>query len=478
MKCLHITQEYAPLFSEGGLGLSSAALPAALHSRYGIEHDLVLPYYPWLIEQQGLRTEAVLTLPERRMGGVQARATVHRLLDGPGHGRLFLIQADPWYDRVGIYRDASYRPFEDETARAAFFGWCVAEWIVRSDRSYGLVHGNDWQSGAAMAHLRDRLPSLPQLLTIHNALYQGPLGPGEPAEFDLPVPTGMAEPNTLLLSAALAADAVATCSPGYARELLETFRGSALGDTLRDRGLHGIVFGVDPKLWDPAALDRSSVPFNASDATAGKRLNKEALQKHLGLCEDSDVPIIGVCSRLISEKGSDLLLEALSPLLRRERLQLVLVGPADAGLRTALDGLLTDAPGHIAHTPRFDQDLAWLLYAGSDLTVMPSRTEPCGLNQLIAYRYGTLPVVSTVGGLSDTVTDLRRDPAAGTGFVIPELTAQSVRATVLEALDWMGSSPDRLNGTRRRIMRDDWSWDRTASKYSHLYARLGQTGDA
>ncbi|MFD8722636.1 glycogen synthase [Streptomyces sp. NPDC059629] len=473
MKSLYITQEYAPLFGEGGLGLTSAALPAALHDLHGVEHDLVLPYYPWLVEQQGLRTEKVLTLPDHRIADVRARATVHRLLDGPAHGDLFLIRADPWYDRVGIYRNAAYRPFPDEAARAAFFGWCVAQWVARSANGYTLFHGNDWQSGAAMAHLRDLLPAVPQLLTIHNGLYQGRLNAGEPAGFGLPVPgAGTAEPDSMLLAAVLAADAAVTCSPGYARELLEETRGSALGDALRGLGLHGIVFGVDAALWNPAALDRQSVPFDASTVAAGKRLNKEALQKHLGLREDSALPVIGVCSRLVPEKGTDLLLEALAPLLLRERLQLVLVGPVDAGLRDALDGLVADAPGHVVHVPRFDQDLAWLLYAASDLTVMPSRAEPCGLNQLIAYRYGTLPVVSPVGGLGDTVTDLRREPGRGTGFVIPEHTVQSVRATILEALDWVSGRPERLAEIRRRVMGQDWSWSSTARAYADLYARI------
>jgi starch synthase len=477
MKCLYVTQEYAPFFAEGGLGLTSAALPAALDALHGTHHDLVLPYYTRLLEGSGLRTEQVFALPERQIAGRRSAATVHRLLGHRHSGDVFLLRADPWYDRAGIYRDEEYRPFADEAARGAFFGWCVAEWLALAGRSYSLVHGNDWQSGAALAHLRDRFPSLPQLLTIHNGLYTGALDAEDLLTLGLPsrqaglLRRHAPERPSLLLAGVLAADAVVTCSRGYARELLDETRGTPLGTALDRARPTGIVFGVDEELWHPGALGRSTHPFDASTADAGKRVNKQALQKRLRLTEDDSVPLIGVCSRLVPEKGSDLLLDALAPLLARGAVQLVLVGPAERGLQTAIHRLAEQAPAHLAYVPRFDQDIAWLTYAGADLTVMPSRVEPCGLNQLIAYRYGTLPVVTPVGGLRDTVTDVRTDPAGGGGFRIPEHTAQSVRATVLDALGWM-NRPGELTKARRRVMAQDWSWARTAGEYASIHTRL------
>ncbi|MFI1357735.1 glycogen synthase [Streptomyces sp. NPDC020898] len=480
MKCLYITQEYAPLFSEGGLGLASASLPAALDRLHATHHDLVLPYYPRLVDQLGLRTEEVSVLSERQVTGIRSGATVHRLLDHRHSGDIFLVRADAWYDRPGIYRDEEYRPFTDEAARGAFFGWCVAEWVGTGRQDYDLVHGNDWQSGAAMAHLRDRFPALPQILTIHNGLYSGDVRAQELPELGLPAGQiellrqhEQARPS-LLLAALLASDAVVTCSGGYVEELLTETRGSAIGTVLERTRPTGIVFGVDDDLWDPSAIDRATYPYDVSTVQVGKHLNKQELQKRLDLRADGSVPVVGACSRLVPEKGTDLLLEALEPLVREGRLQLVLVGPADSVLSERLRALSADAPEHLAHVPRFDQDIAWLTYAGADLTVMPSRVEPCGLNQLIAYRYGTLPVVSPVGGLRDTVTDVRVDPVHGGGFLIPEHTAVSVRSTVLHALEWLERDPAGLAEVRTRVMRQNWSWARTAARYAQVYARLGE----
>ncbi|WP_327004479.1 glycogen/starch synthase [Dactylosporangium sp. NBC_01737] len=471
MRCLFVTQEYAPYFAEGGLGLTSNALPAALAGRHGIEHDLVLPYYPRLVHRLGLRTEAVLELPERA-------ATVHRLLDGTPAGNMYLIRADRWYDRPGIYRDDDYVAFADEAERAAYFGLCVADWVsatAAGSAAHTLVHGNDWQSGAAMAHLRERFPHLPQLLTIHNGLYRGDLRGRDPVVRGLPdrVARRLRDDSrgrpSLLLAGLFVADAAVTCSPTYADELRAPVDGDPMPEALWRLELSGVLFGVDERLWDPAAPGRSSTVYDATTVEQGKRSNKLALQKRLGLPQDDMLPVVGVCSRLVPEKGSDLLVAALAPLLRAGRLQLVLVGPATADVRRQMRGL----PG-LAHVPGYDQDIAWLTFAGADLTVMPSRVEPGGLNQLIAFRYGTVPVVSPVGGLNDTVADLRRDPDRGTGFVIAEHTVASVRDTVTTALDWMAGDPGRHTELRRRIMADDWSWARTAAHYAAVYSRLSR----
>ncbi|GAA2228062.1 glycogen synthase GlgA [Kitasatospora cystarginea] len=485
---MYITQEYAPLFTEGGLGLTSRALPAALQSERGIRHDLVLPYYPWLVERSGHRVEEVCRLPARSVAGVRAEATVVRLLDHGGPCEVYLVRADRWYARGGLYRDESYVEFPDAVERAAFFGWCVAEWVRRTGIRYDLVHANDWQSGAALAHLaaarRDgQRPRL--LMNIHSAVYQGALT-GPPDELGLPeeaVATLLRAPGeaSLLLLGLLSADAAVTCSPAYAAGLAGEFDGTAVGRALADLSLSGIVSGVDPGVWHPGAAGRPTQPFDPADpesVEAGKQLNKLRLQHRLGLREDDGIPVLGVCSRLVAEKGTDLLLDGLRPLLRAGRAQLVLVGPAVAELRGACDELVDELPGAVACLPRFDQEVAWLVYAGSDFTVMPSRAEPCGLNQLIAMAYGTLPVVTRVGGLADTVTDIRTAPADGTGFFIPEQTAEAVRQTVMEALDWLRADPDAVAAARGRALAQDWSWSRTAAEFSSLYSQLteGSTG--
>ncbi|MFF4579788.1 glycogen synthase [Streptomyces sp. NPDC001389] len=475
MKCLFITQEYAPLFAEGGLGLASSALPTALQRRHGIEHDLVLPYYPWLVERHGLRTEEVCRLPETEVAGRRASATVLRMRDPGAPCTIYLVRSDAWYDRGAIYCDDDYHPFADEAERAAFFGHCVAEWVERDGRTYDLVHANDWQSGAALAGLRARDPGLPTLLTVHNGMYQGGLGKDLLDRLALSedsvralAAAGGDDPSMLLLGL-LHADTVATCSPGYAREMTTAFAGTPVGTALASARTRGIVFGVDAGVWDASAAGRPTVPFGPHTAEDGKRRNKATLQRRMGLRVDGDVPVLGVCSRLVPEKGTDLLLAGIAPLLRTGEVQLALAGPATVELRPLLRKMVEESARSVAYIPRFDQDVAWLIYAGSDFTVMPSRTEPCGLNQLISYRYGTLPLVSPVGGLSDTVTDLRTDPERGSGMFIPEPTPEGVRGTVLDAVRWRAERPGELAAARRRVMLQDWSWGSTADGFARLY---------
>ncbi|KUN00441.1 hypothetical protein AQI95_34655 [Streptomyces yokosukanensis] len=480
MRCLYLTQELAPYFSEGGLGQTARALPAALEREHGIVHDLIVPYYPWLVEQHALETECVWQGPALAVGEVSVPVRVERLLCSPGAGEVFLVRADHWYDRAGIYRDAQYVEFADAVARAAFFGAAVAQWLTATGRPYDIVHGNDWQSGPALAHLRSVRGSAggPALLiNVHSAEYLGRIRPGELPHLGLPLlwQEKLAQYDDaaagLLLLGLLAADAATTGSPTYARELRTQTAGTALGSALGTLPLTGIVAGIDTRLWQPAAQGRPTEPYDEASVGRGKAANKRLLQQRLGLAEDPDVPLFGVCSRLVPEKGVDLLIEAAAPLIRDGSAQLVVVGQGDTATVSALESLVRQNPAGVRHIPRFAQDVAWLTYAGADFTIMPSRVEPCGLNQLIAMTYGCVPLVSAVGGLRDTVTDLAADPSLGTGFVVPQLSADAVRRTMLSAARWLSGPSQEVHGLRRRIMAQDWSWARSARDTAALYAR-------
>ncbi|MFE2347013.1 glycogen synthase [Kitasatospora cineracea] len=480
--CLYVTQELAPFFAEGGLGQASRALPDALRRDHGIGHDLILPHYPRLVAAHGLRTERAASLRPVGVVGVTVRPVVERLVGHGGPNEVLLVRADHWYDRDGIYRDRDYVEYGDAVARAAFFGACVADWVRVSGRRYDVVHGNDWQSGAALAHLRSlraggRRPTL--LMNVHNGAYRGEVAAGSLDRLGLPADAldtlrakAPDRPGLLLLGL-LSADLATTGSPGYARELLRESHGTPLGDALARTGLTGVVAGVDGGVWDPAAAGRVSVPFGPASAAAGKRANKQLLQRRTGLREDPGLPVFGLCARLVAEKGIDLALAAVAPLVLAGGAQLVVIGPGDGRYVEAVAELAAQAPDLVHHCPRFDQDLAWLAYAGGDFTLMPSRVEPCGLNQLIAMAYGTVPLVSSVGGLGDTVTDLGRHPGTGTGFVFADLTADAVRLTVRRAVDWLLDRPAEVAAARARMMAQDWSWARTAKETAPLYTRMG-----
>ncbi|WP_331742653.1 glycogen/starch synthase (plasmid) [Streptomyces sp. NBC_00868] len=481
MNCLYLAQELAPYFMEGGLGQTARALPAALERDHAITHDLVVPYYPWLVARHGLETECVWATPALTVGSVTGPARIERLLGRPGPGEVFLVRADHWYDRGGIYRDQRYVEFPDAAQRAAFFGACVGAWLAASGRRYDIVHGNDWQSGPALAHLRalrGTATSPALLVNVHSAEYTGEVPPDTVGSLALPAgwddvlhnaAAQCGERPGLLLLALLAADAATTGSPAYAGELLARTAGTAIGAALSALPLSGIIAGIDTVLWQPAAPGRPTAAYGRDTVRSGKAANKRLLQQRLGLKEDPAVALFGVCSRLVHEKGVDLLIEAATPLVRDGRAQLAVVGQGDEALVARLTSLARDAPTAVAHVPAFDQESAWLTYAGSDFTVMPSRVEPCGLNQLIAMTYGTVPVVSAVGGLTDTVTDLTASD--GTGFVIPELTAGAVQGAMLRALRWLAGPADDVDAVRRRVMALDWSWARSARDTAALYRR-------
>ncbi|MEV0455858.1 glycogen synthase [Catellatospora methionotrophica] len=478
MRVLYLTQEYAPLIAEGGLGLTSRALPAAIQNRHGVEHVLVMPYYARHMAARGARSTQIGELPAVTIGNRTCGATLHRLVDNPGPCDVVLVRADEWYDRDGVYRDEHYVEHADAVERAAFFGWCVATWLRQSGEKFDIVHANDWQSGAALAHVsRGRSGAEPRLLmNVHSGAYCGEVRPADllrlglhPSDILDLVRDG--EPSLLLLGL-LAADAAVTCSPTYAQELVSAFAGRPIGRRLKEIGTTGIILGVDPEVWSPTAVGRSTEPYDTTTAVAGKSANKRQLQQRCGLTEDPRVPVFGVCTRLVGVKGSDLLAEVFRNLAGPHTAQLVVMGPAEGPLRTEFIDLARDKRGAVHYATEFDQELAWLIYAGSDFTVMPSRVEPGGLNQLIAMAYGTIPIVSGVGGLMDTVTDIRDDASGGTGFMLAECTAEDLAQTVAHAVSWLTRSPEEVEAARARCMASDWSWASTAAAFAQLYSDL------
>jgi starch synthase len=485
MHCLYLTQELAPYFAEGGLGLTAAALPHAIQRRMDVTFTIILPYYPSHVERAGLDVEHLLSLPSQTLGGRPEPATIWRAPQLCGPNEILLVRSDPWYARDGgIYRDRDYVEYADAVARSAFFGSVVVQWVKRHPGRYTIVHGNDWQSGMALfllARLRNmRREKHPRILyEIHSAEYRGDfmLDTAEAtlglsaSELEAVQMYACTQPSMMLL-AMRAADALVTCSPTYARELFEVLAGTPMLQDLERLGIIGVVSGVDAEQWDPAIPAPPCQPYTVETVETGKQRNKLILQEHLGLMVAPHIPLYCICSRLVPEKGIDLVIEGLSELVRQRTIQLAVMGLGEPSYRTAFTRLQAAAPKAIRYCPLFDLTSARLLYAGSDFTLMPSRTEPCGLNQLIAMRYGTLPVASRVGGLNDTVIDVNQDKEHGTGFLLETPTARQLLHTVEESIAWFHGDPDNIATVRRRVMRLDWSWERSAAEYSKLYGQL------
>lgn len=476
MRTLYLAMEIAPPFVVGGLGLTAAGLPSALAAGHGLEHTVLVPYYTRQAAVRGLRTTEVAKLPALGIGGITTAPTLLRWSDHSMPIEVLMLRADPWYNRPGgIYRDAGYVRYPDVVARAGFFGRAVATWLGAGGRRYDLVHANDWQTATALLHMRCTEANPPVLLyDVHNGRPGGDLGGLSLAAAGIPHVAAVelarsfhVQPDNLMAIGVWAADEVVTCSPAYARELKASYIGTALGNALARKRISGIVNGIDPADWP--------LPYNASQIIVGKLAAKRVLQRELGLREDTTVPLFMCCGRLVADKGLDLILAVVPGLVRAGRMQLAVMGNGEKRYIDAFASLARAVPTAVALRPHFESTAARRLYAGADFTLMPSLVEPCGINQLIALRYGTLPVVHAVGGLRDTVVDIAEYPDDGDGLRFDAPTPTALHATLERALVWWTDDPAGVMAARARAMCRDWTWARCAEQFAHFYAELMRT---
>ncbi len=406
----------------------------------------------------------------------------------PGSELLaYLVDQPGFYDRPGNpYAGPDGRDWPDNHRRFGLFGWIAAELARGADPGWRphILHLHDWHGGLAPAYLTASPPAaghVPTVFTIHNLAYQG-LFPA--ALFpELALPPGFfsidgVEFNGLVsfIKAALFyADRLTTVSPTYAREIQTSDFGCGLEGLLRSRAdlLTGILNGVDPRVWDPRHDQNLPRSYGAEDAASGKPIAKAALQRRLGLDDRQDAPLFGVVSRLTPQKGLDLLLACL-PQLVADGSRLAILGSGDSDLEQEFSAAAAAHNGEIAVEIGYDDALSHLIIAGADIVLVPSRFEPCGLTQLYALRYGTLPLVRRVGGLADTVVDatavsLAEGSADGFAFdgdTPPALIAAVRRANTLfrERAIWLQMM--------RRAMTRDFSWTAAARRYVAVYREL------
>jgi len=479
MRVLFATPECAPLVKVGGLGEVSSALPAALR-RAGIDARVLLPGYPGVIE----------TLPN---GGALARLSLFEpplqidLIEAtlPDGVPLIVIDCPRLYRRGGgPYQDEDGQDWPDNPLR---FGLLSRVAAVLGGASGPLtwhpqiVHCNDWPTALAPAYLHFGPGSSARtVMTIHNLAFQGNFSPDHVAALGLPPASfGIAglefHGSMSFLKAGLVyADALTTVSPNYAREIQSDSLGFGMEGVLRARrdSLYGILNGIDTRVWDPQT-DALIASRYASETLEGKRQDKEALQRRLGLEIAADTPLLGAVSRLTHQKGIDLLAEA-APRLAALPAQLAVLGTGERELERSLRSVAEHYPEKIAVVTAYDERLAHAIEAGADLFLMPSRFEPCGLNQMYSQRYGTPPVAHATGGLVDSIIDC--DPttladASATGFLFNEPTAPALISAVERALA-IFAQPKRWQALQRAGMARDFGWDAPAREYAQLYSRL------
>ena len=479
-KILFIASEAAPLAKTGGLADVVGALPHAL-ADLGHRVQVIMPYYRRFVAKAGVTVETTETVVAIWIDGVTRHCPIHRARIGDVD--VLLVEQDDLYDRDGLY-GAPGGAYADNLLRFVLLNRVALEWAAMAKPSFDLLHCHDWQSGLVPLLLehqyrhRPALAATRTLFTIHNLAYQGVFGADGVARMGLPAddfhPEGYEFYHQIncMKAGIMAADRITTVSPSYAREILTAEYGCQLeGFLLRFRDkISGIVNGLDVDSWNPATDPHIAANFAAGRAT-GKKACKQALQQASGLQVDATAPLFATISRLADQKGIDLLVDA-APRWLEQGAQLVVLGSGDSWLEERLRQLAARFGGRCAFHQGFNEPLARQIYAGADFFAMPSRFEPCGLGQLMAMRYGAIPVVRATGGLIDTVIDVADDAAHSTGFHFVEASAEALAGAGLRAILFRKERAAAFSRMVGRALRRDSSWQASARAYAALYGEL------
>lgn len=482
LSILMVSAEAHPLAKVGGLADVLGSLPKAL-AGLGHQVRLALPYYR-TIKSKKFPVEKVggLDRVHVNLGPAKRTATVRlaRLPDSPVE--VFLVGNDDLFGREGIYTDPKTgKEYPDNAERFIFFTRAVLEILRATGWSPNVIHCHDYQAGFVPAWLKtaqrglDSLRDTATVFTIHNLAYQGiyPKDAGLKAGFgeDLMAPMGPLEyyGNVNMMKAGIVfADTITTVSPTYAKEIqtpefghgLEGVLGSRAGDVV------GILNGADYEVWDPSRDKLLPSKYTSADLR-GKAACKLSLIERLALKADATSPLVGMVSRLVDQKGFDITMEAINAIMGLG-VSVVILGMGEKKYHDALGSCAKRFPGRISVTIGFDEELAHLIEAGCDMFLMPSRYEPCGLNQLYSMRYGTVPIVRKTGGLADSVVDFEAGDRA-TGFVFADYSAKAL-LLALERAVRVFARADQWQALIKRAMAQDFSWQRSALAYQEIYS--------
>lgn len=485
MRLLQVSAEIYPLLKTGGLADVAGALPLALREA-GVDVRVLLPGFPAILD--GLEgAERVGHFITPWGDGVQV---LRGQLPAVGHLTAYVLDAPSLYDRPGNpYEDAQRQPYGDNHRRFAQLGWAAARLAHGLDDSWSaqIVHAHDWHAAlapACLAHWHNA-PRVPSVYTVHNLAYQGLFGAHHIG--DLGLPASSVSVNGLeffghisfMKAGLFYASQVTTVSPSYAQEIQTPEQGCGLDGLLRARAaqgcLRGILNGIDTAVWNPEQDPHLPHPYSAGIAKfmKGKPLCKAALQHELGLTQDGASPVLAIVSRLTEQKGLPLLL-AQSAELVQQGAQLVVLGSGDSALEEAFVAQATAHPGRVAVRIGYDEALSHRIFGGSDMTLVPSRFEPCGLTQMYGLRYGSVPVVRRVGGLADTVTHAdfaTVQESRATGFVFDEFHPDALGHALRLALAAY-KRPSDWRHIQQTGMQQSLGWQQAAHTYATIYADL------
>jgi starch synthase len=475
LKVLLVASEVAPFAKTGGLADVAGALPKALRLR-GLDARVVMPLYRGIPWNEMDVLDGALSVP---IGGGTARGRVRLGRLPRSDAPVYFLEHHHYYDREYLYGSAT-EAYGDNLERFTF----LSRGALQLSKALGwhpdIVHANDWQTALVPVYLNtvewaQALHGAASLYTIHNLAYQGVMDRG--ALFLAGLGPEHDNSNefehfgTLNLTKAAVAHStlITTVSPTYAREIQTSAHGYGLDGVLRGRAgdLFGIVNGIDPEEWNPAIDPHLPARFSASDLR-GKAVCKAELQKEAGLPVRQDVPLFGLVARLVPQKGIDVLAQALDRILDLD-VQLILLGTGDPEAEAFFAQVSDERGDRFRAWLQFHNGRAHRIEAGCDFFLMPSRFEPCGLNQLYSLAYGTLPIVRATGGLADTVRGYDEAAGRGTGFSFHDLTPGALYDTVGWAVSTWYDRPHHIDTMRREAMAEDFSWQHAAAEYEKLY---------
>lgn len=502
LRVLYAASEVAGLAKTGGLADVSASLPRALAQR-GLEVAVIMPFYR-ACRNAGLKLEPIATALRVAMGNKLVEGRLWKTTLPNSTVPLYLVEQKNYFDRddpalgCGLYQftrpDGEKIDYPDNSQRYVFFNRAILEALPLADFWPDVIHVNDWQTGLVPVYLKEnyqkmskpthrvRYEKIHTVFTIHNLAYQGVFWHHDWPLLGLPWRLFHFEHLefhgriNFMKAGIVHADALTTVSPTYAREIQTVYYGCGLQGVLLSRSnkLSGIVNGIDADEWNPAADPHIARNYDAGSVGPGKAACKLALQSKSGLTPDAKAPLLGVVSRLASQKGLDLIVE-LAPKLVDMGAQLVLLGSGEAKYHDDFRDLAKAHPKNISATFAYDEARAHQIEAGSDFFLMPSQYEPCGLNQLYSLRYGTLPIVRSTGGLSDTVVDATPQAlAAGkaTGFAFVPFMSAALMEAIERGVTMYRDEPETYRRIQATGMQQDWSWNRSAAEYHEVYQNL------
>lgn len=476
---LFVAAEGLPFVKTGGLADVIGSLPQAL-TKEDFKVSVVMPLYLKTARTQRANLTQVKTF-KVEIGIYRTVATVYRKVQD--EITYYLVEHAGYFERDGYYG------YPDDGERFAFFQHAVLRMIEEKVVEPQVLHCHDWHTGLIPLLVRtlykDRIPHPFTLYTIHNLAFQGnfPYGMlesciGLPNSYYFDGSLRFRDGISFMKAGILYADIVTTVSETYAQEILSPEFGEDMQDVLRLRhdDLYGIVNGIDIDSWDPKTDPNLTLNYDTRSFRKGKLDNKLTLQKELGLRQDADVMLVGIVSRLTDQKGVSLLLQAMGDIMGWD-IQLVILGTGDQHIENQLKAIEYHYPRRAVYYCGYHEALAHRIYAGSDVFLMPSLFEPCGISQLISMHYGTLPVVRETGGLKDTVEPYNEFTKKGTGFTFGPFNVNDMKRVLWLALDVFTYRKEDFETMIKQAMKKDVSWEKSAKAYAKLIRKRAHLGD-